>query len=153
MARPPYRVTFQVGPRYQSRVRARSLAALARRTLAAEGAPRSQSISIAVTDDATVRGLNRRYRRQDRPTDVLSFALETGARFVVPEASRQLGEIVISYPTASRQARAARHSVDDELAHLLVHGILHLLGYDHQRPGEERKMRSREDALLGHAVH
>ncbi len=153
MASPPHRVTFQVGPRYRSRVRARSLAALARRTLAAEGVPRSESLSVVVTDDGTVRALNRRYRKQDRPTDVLSFALEGDGRFVVPEGSRQLGEIVISYQTASRQARAARHSVDDEMAHLLVHGVLHLLGYDHQRPGEERKMRSREDALLGHAAH
>jgi probable rRNA maturation factor len=69
-----------------------------------------------------------------------------------PGSGRQLGEIVISYPTAARQAQEAGHPVDEELAHLLVHGVLHLLGHDHQSPAEARRMRAREEALLGGRV-
>ena len=64
-----------------------------------------------------------------------------------------MGEIVISYPTAARQAEEAGHTVDEELAHLLVHGILHLLGYDHESRADARRMRAREEALLGRAAH
>jgi probable rRNA maturation factor len=142
-----------VKPAYARYVRARSLAALARKALAAEGVAGPIALSVVVTDDASVRALNRRYRRQDRTTDVLSFALEPDDGFVLPGGRREVGEIVISYPTASRQARGARHSVHDELSHLLVHGLLHLLGYDHKRPRETKAMRAHEDALLGWAAH
>jgi probable rRNA maturation factor len=149
-----YQISFHVKPAYARYVRARALAALARKTLAAEGVAGPLVLGVVVTDDASVRALNRRYRRQDRPTDVLSFALEPEDGFVLPEgARRELGEIVISYPTASRQARDAGHGVHDELSHLLVHGLLHLLGYDHKRPRETKAMRAREDALLGRAAH
>jgi rRNA maturation RNase YbeY len=152
MAASSYRIALHVQPRYARTVRARSLAALCRRTLAAERAPPAE-LSVVVTDDATVRALNRRYRHRDAPTDVLSFSLD-GDGFVLPARQlRQLGEVVISYPTAARQARAEGHTVHDELAHLLVHGVLHLLGYDHQRPRETQRMHAREEALLGRAAH
>ncbi len=149
-----YRISVHVKTAYARFVRARSLAALARKTLAAQGVAGPLVLSVVVTDDGSVRALNRRYRRQDRPTDVLSFALEPDDGFVLPEGRpRALGEIVISYPTASRQARDACHSVHDEMSHLLVHGLLHLLGYDHERPRETKAMRAREDALLGRAAN
>jgi probable rRNA maturation factor len=154
MPAPRYVVTLQVGPRYARYVRPRSLAALARRALAAEEARTGTGVGVVVTDDATVRDLNARFLGIDEPTDVLSFGFGGRMRFVTPRGGDdELGEIVISYPTAARQARAARHRVDDELAHLLVHGVLHLLGYDHERPADERRMRAREEEILGRRAH
>jgi rRNA maturation RNase YbeY len=77
---------------------------------------------------------------------VLAFAMRE-----VPKASRSiLGDVVISIDTASRQARAAKHSVDREVVVLLIHGILHLLGYDHERnPREADKMQRKEQAVIG----
>jgi len=153
-SKPRYAVPLHIDPRYSARVRSRSLAALARRVLAAEDVEAGSLLSIVVTDDATVRGLNKRFLGIDEPADVLSFGLDTKARFVTPDtAERQLGEVVISLPAARRQAREAGHPLDDEVAHLLVHGTLHILGYDHQRPAQERRMRSREDELLRRSAH
>jgi probable rRNA maturation factor len=96
-----------------------------------------------------MRRLNRQYAGDDHPTDVLSFSLREGEEFIAPDGPAPLGEVIISYPTALRQAEEAGHPVEDEVAHLLVHGILHLLGYDHAEVGDEERMRAREDALLG----
>lgn len=128
--------------------------ALTQRTLDSEGVVPPAEVSVAITDDAHVQALNQRYRGIDVPTDVLSFSLDDDANFVSPPGSvRSLGEIVISYPTAARQADEASHGIDEELAHLLVHGLLHLLGHDHESPKEARLMRAREEALLGRATH
>lgn len=149
-----YAIALHVQPTFTRKVRRRALVTLARRVLAAEGAPAPLKLSVVVTDDETVRELNRRYRGEDAPTDVLSFGLEPDDRFVAPPASpRQLGEVVIAYPTAARQAGESGHDIDAELAHLLVHGLLHLLGHDHQSPKEARAMRAREEALLGREAH
>ncbi len=149
-----YRMSFHVEPAYTRNVRVWTLAALARRVLASEAVARPVGLSVAVTDDRTVTALNRRYRGRDEPTDVLSFRLMDDDGFVAPPGRlRELGEIVISYRMASRQARTAGRSVHDELAHLLVHGVLHLLGYDHERPHQAKAMRAREDALLGRRAH
>ncbi len=154
MAGAAYAIAWHVEPRFARRVRRRALASLARRALAAEGAPLPTQLSIAVTDDETVRDLNHRYRGVDAATDVLAFGLDSGDAFVTPpRGGRQLGEIVIAFPSAARQAEEAGHTVDDELAHLLVHGVLHLLGHDHQSPKDARSMRTREEALLGRAAH
>jgi probable rRNA maturation factor len=149
-----YTILLHVEPRFAKAVRKRALSALARRALTAEEATAPGELSVVITDDETVRELNRRYRGEDAPTDVLSFALGEGTGFVLPPGrARQIGEVVISYPMARRQAHAAGHRADFELAHLLVHGILHLLGHDHERPAEARAMRAREEALLGEAAH
>jgi probable rRNA maturation factor len=94
-----------------------------------------------------MRALNRRYRGKDRTTDVLSFALREGPfGDVQPE---MLGDIVISVPVAEKQARERGHSLSREIEHLLVHGLLHLLGYDHERGhAEARRMRRKELLLL-----
>jgi len=135
------------------------LPALAERALAAEGIE-GAALSVLITDDATLQALNREYRGYDEPTDVLSFGLtermkpalddmsEVEAFPLPPELSEQIGEVVISYPTAVRQAAEHGHQANDELALLLVHGILHLLGHDHDQPEEIRVMREREAALL-----
>lgn len=151
---PRYAVALRVAPRFVSRVRPRSLAALARRVMAAENVIEGAALSIIITDDKAVRELNRRFLGIDEPTDVLSFALAGTDAFVTSSAgARQLGEVVIAFPTAARQARRAGHAIDDEVAHLLVHGILHILDHDHQRPSQARRMRAREDGLLGRAAH
>lgn len=148
-----HRVVLHIDPAFGRSLRRRALRSLARRVLAAEDVSGPVELSIAFTDDETVRDLNRRYRHEDAATDVLSFGLEGSGGFPAATGPRPLGEVVISYPTARRQAEAAGHGVEEELAHLLVHGILHLLGYDHERPAEARRMRAREEALLGRPLH
>jgi probable rRNA maturation factor len=146
-----YAIAVHIDHAFAKKLSGRSLAALARRVLRAEAVAAPAALSIAVVGDETVRELNQRYRGRDEPADVLSFSLRAGERFGDPKDD-QLGEIVISYPMAARQT-AAGHSIEDELAHLLTHGILHLLGYDHESPAEAKVMRAREEALLGCEVH
>jgi probable rRNA maturation factor len=102
-------------------------------------------LSILLTDDREIRILNRDYRGIDRATDVLSFALREGegARF----AREQLGDVVLSVTTAKRQAREANRSLLDEATMLVAHGLLHLLGRDHDTPTRDRRMRKETDAL------
>ena len=110
----------------------------------------SAELGILFVGDQRMRGLNRRYRGKDRTTDVLAFAMREAAR---PQVSclmpDMLGDVVISIPTARRQAKEAGRSLDEELACLLVHGILHLCGYDHERGEKEaRRMHRRERMIL-----
>ncbi len=130
-------------------VRQSTLVHLAERLLSAVGESRSE-LSLELTGDRRMRWLNREYRKKDRPTDVLAFPIREavmprGVRLV----SHMLGDVVISLPTAVRQAKEAGRAIDDELAMLLVHGVLHLCGYDHERnPREASRMLRRERALL-----
>jgi len=98
-----------------------------------------------------MRTLNREYRGKNRTTDVLSFSMLEGPFAAVrPDL---LGDIVISVPMAEKQARAAGHSLFREIELLLVHGLLHLLGYDHERsPAAARRMRRKEQMLLKRKV-
>jgi probable rRNA maturation factor len=131
--------------------------ALAERTLTMEGAP-AGSVSVVLTDDATVQSLNREYRGLDEPTDVLSFGLsglarsldeEPAAPFVTPAgALLEIGEVIVAVPYAARQAEQRGRDVRDELALLVVHGVLHLLGHDHAEPEEEAAMQAREREVL-----
>ena len=153
MAARAYRIAIHVDPPFTRHVRRRPLTALARRALRAEAVGPPAEVGVVVSGDEQVRELNARYRGVDAPTDVLSFALDDDAFPSPPATVRQLGEVVISFPTARRQAAEAGHSIDDELAHLLVHGLLHLLGYDHETSRDARVMRGREESLLGRAAH
>ena len=145
------RIDVRIAPPFRAAARAAWLRAIARCVLAAEDVVGPAQVGIVVTDDETVRELNRRFLGLDEPTDVLSFGL-TGAEeapfALPPEEAASLGEIVIAYPTALRQAEEAGQAVEAEVAHLLVHGLLHLLGYDHRRPDEEGPMRRREEEVL-----
>ena len=124
-----------------------------RQVLKAEGVPSPYEVSLVFTDSETVRQLNREYRGVDEPTDVLAFYMLpqkiADSSFVLPpDGVTRLGEVIISYPQAVAQAREQGHSLERELALLVIHGILHLLGYDHEEPEEEHKMREREKELL-----
>ena len=129
----------------------RELRDLGARVLDAESQPPSE-LSIVLTDDVTVRRLNKEYRRVDAPTDVLSFAQGEGEPFArLLDAPPHVGDVVISLETAARQASENGVSLTDEVRHLLVHGVLHLLGYDHENTDEEATMRAREETILGRA--
>lgn len=106
-------------------------------------------LSVLLTDDATIHALNREYRRKDRPTDVLAFAMREGEGGALHPAL--LGDVVISVDTARRQAREHGRRIVDEVTFLLAHGLLHLLGYDHRTTEEDRVMRARTDALCAAA--
>jgi rRNA maturation RNase YbeY len=107
---------------------------------------RDAELSIALVDDAEIRRLNATYRKVDRPTDVLAFAMRDDEGPLHPEL---LGDVVISLDTAVRQAAARRVPLADEVRLLLAHGLLHLLGYDHERsPAEARQMFAKQRALL-----
>ena len=103
-------------------------------------------LSIVLCDDAFIHPLNQQYRGFDKPTDVLSFAMGEGEE--VFEQDPTLGDVVISVETAQRQADARGHSLERELRVLLVHGILHLLGYDHEEDAEAELMEAEERRLL-----
>ena len=98
--------------------------------------------------DEEIRSLNRDYREVDRPTDVLSFFLADPEALDDPERAVFLGEIYISVETAEAQARGARRPLAREVAHLAVHGLLHLLGHDHPTPASRRRMAALESRLL-----
>lgn len=131
------------------------LEGLVREVLAGEGVSTGTEMGLVVTTCEEVRELNRSYRNIDEPTDVLSFHMPvaTGTEplaFVSPpDGIVHLGEVIIAYPQAIAQAEEHGHSVRDELALLTVHGTLHLLGYDHEQPGDERRMRGREAEIMG----
>jgi rRNA maturation RNase YbeY len=101
---------------------------------------------VLIVGDRAMRTLNREYRGKDRTTDVLSFPMREGAHMRLQP--HLLGDIVISLPMAERQAREAGASLREEVDRLLVHGFLHLLGYDHERgSAEARRMEARERRL------
>lgn len=111
-------------------------------------------LSLLITGDETVRDLNHRYRGINDTTDVLSFALTEEEPdilpFIIPpDGIIHLGEVIISYPRAVMQAESAGHDIDREISLLIVHGILHLLGYDHDGPDRELEMRGLEQKILG----
>ncbi len=111
-------------------------------------------MGILITGQEEIRRLHREYMDEDTPTDVLSFAMmEKSAPdapdFVFPAGDVvHLGEVIISYPQAQLQAAERGHSARKEVAVLLIHGVLHLLGYDHDEPSRQQKMQEREKAVL-----
>jgi probable rRNA maturation factor len=118
-------------------------------------------VAVMLVDDETIRETNRETRQIDAPTDVLSFpmleadpddlasSLEVESGDIDPETGAvMLGDIVISLDAVARQAEEYGHSKDRELGYLIVHGVLHLLGYDHKRDVDKKKMRGVEDAVM-----
>jgi len=126
---------------------------IAQTVLKAEGVAPPYEVGLVFTDSETVKQLNRDYRGVDEPTDVLAFYMlpQQGAdsSFALPpDGVTRLGEVIISYPQAVEQAKEQGHPPEREMALLVIHGTLHLLGYDHEEPEEESKMREREKELL-----
>jgi probable rRNA maturation factor len=109
-------------------------------------------ISILLTGDAQVQNLNRDYRDRDEPTNVLSFpgfpAAGKNSPPPPPGAPRMLGDVIVAYETAEMEARRDGKSLGGHLQHLIVHGVLHLQGFDHQTAAAAREMESREISVL-----
>jgi probable rRNA maturation factor len=127
-------------------------AALARRAARAAFAVAGASaandeLSVVLADDAAVRELNRDYRGKDRPTNVLSFSL-AAERPAPARAPRLLGDVVLAYETVTREAAAQDKRLDHHLTHLVVHGVLHLLGYDHACDRDAARMEALEVRAL-----
>ncbi len=124
------------------------------KTLLAENVPSTIEISLVVSGQEQIQALNRDYRGKDQPTDVLSFAMQENKEgedqsFIgPPDGLLHLGEVIISYPQAVLQAGERGHSVKKEMAALIVHGLLHILGYDHEKAAMEPAMTAREKAIL-----
>lgn len=130
------------------------LEAIARQVLAAENVGARTEMGLVISSGERVRELNRDYRGRDEPTDVLAFSAREEADglppFIPPpDGVLHLGEVIISYPQALKQAEEHSHPLKKELAILLIHGLLHLLGYDHEKSDAERKMQAREKEFLG----
>ena len=124
---------------------------VAEAVLNAENQPDAE-VGIVITGQAKIHELNQRYLGRDKPTDVLAFALKgtpSEMPFPAPDDDvDHLGEVVISVEQAEIQAKQHRHSLQRELAILLVHGVLHLIGYDHGEPDEEKVMSDKAQAIL-----
>jgi probable rRNA maturation factor len=114
---------------------------------AAAALPRSYQrvvLSVRIVGSMRSRSLNAHYRRKDRPTNVLSFAGAGSA----PDGQIYLGELVVCAPIVAREARAQHKTLQAHWAHMIVHGVLHLCGFDHERHAEAKKMASREIQIL-----
>jgi probable rRNA maturation factor len=146
-------VEISIGENFRGLVDEGWVRRIAQTVLKSEGVAPPYEVSLVFTDSETVKQLNRDYRGVDEPTDVLAFYMlpqkEADSSFALPpDGVTRLGEIIISYPQAVEQAKEQGHSTEKELALLVIHGILHLLDYDHEEPEEEAEMRTREKELL-----
>ncbi len=110
-------------------------------------------LSLVLSGDEQIRELNKIYRSKDKPTDVLAFPMREGdfGRFHAALPSRLLGDVIVSVPTAQRQAREAKRELLGEVTMLVAHGLLHLLGWDHETAAKDKKMRAETDRLVSAA--
>ena len=146
----PRKVHVQLTRGSRGVITAAELRRVTAHVLEAEEVAAAVEVEVVLADEATIQDLNRLYRGRDEPADVLSFAAMGGEAFLsAPDEPPSLGEVVICLPLAQSQAEAGGHAVKGELAHLLTHGLLHLLGYDHEESdAESQRMKTREDELL-----
>jgi probable rRNA maturation factor len=140
----------EVGPRIEVMVRSarwkmrpRSAAVVRKAVTAAAQAVSTPpaELAIVLTDDSEIRELNRTWRKQDKPTNVLSFP-------AAGSGDKHLGDIVIAFETVAREAKAENKAIEHHLAHLAVHGYLHLLGHDHDDDNQAEEMERLETAIL-----
>jgi probable rRNA maturation factor len=152
------RINITVDKDYKKSVSVPWLRDVVRQILVAQCAEAASEVGIYLTGQDKIRELNRVYRSKDTPTDVLSFSFyvkEAAADATThpdfppsPEGGINLGEVVISVPQAELQAAEFGHSLNKELARLLIHGIMHLLGFDHEVDGDAEIMETRELQIL-----
>ena len=128
---------------YLERGREKALVVLTERILRYMDLPERSQVCLSFVSDADMRELNRRYREVDRTTDVLSFAQRDVGDVGI------LGDVVISYDTAVRNSQRFSVAVEGEIRRLVVHGILHLLGFDHAEKRQRETMRGKESEILG----
>ena len=142
---------------FEGRLEESWLQSITEHVLVAEGTSSNAELSLVITGQERVHQLNRSYRGKDESTDVLAFSMLPGEKtagadlspFVAPpDGVLHLGEVIISYPQAVIQAEEHRHPVEREVTILIIHGVLHLLGYDHDKTELERRMRARETEIL-----
>lgn len=151
-------IDILIDEEFEGRLESDWLRKRAEQVLAAEGIGAEAELGLVIAGQERVQQLNRDYLGEDRPTDVLAFAmlpeksldegLEESLFVTPPDGLRHLGEVLISYPQAELQAQEHGHAIEREIVLLTIHGILHLLGYDHAEPEQERVMRAREADIL-----
>ncbi len=153
-------IEVRVFPTFRATVKAPFVRKVATAALASADPGGTTDLSVVIADEETLHDLNLRFRGFDEPTDVLSFGDEGDASLASPDAEHgpafpdppeetpSLGEIVLSYPLAVRQAGEHNVRVEEEVALLIVHGVLHLLGHDHAEPREEAAMKALENQAL-----
>ena len=142
---------------FESYLEASWLDSLAEKILIAQGADSTAELGLVITGQKKVQELNLNYLDKDDPTDVLAFAMlpeQAGGNSVPfvppPDGKIHLGEVLIAYPQAVIQAEEHQHSTKREIAILIIHGVLHLLGYEHDKPELEREMRARETEIMNY---
>jgi probable rRNA maturation factor len=132
------------------------LQSVAEQVLVAQNVGSRLELGLVIATQERVQQLNLSYLGKDEPTDVLAFSAmeEIGAGFppfvTPPDGVSHLGEVIISYPQAVTQAEEHQHSIKKEIAILIIHGVLHLLGYEHDKPELKRLMSAREEEILRH---
>jgi probable rRNA maturation factor len=138
-------IAILVLEQFQNKISDQILLSSGETTLLLDGVPDSPSLTLKITDDEEMTELNQRYRGINRTTDVLAF----GADFTDPDLeSRYLGDVIISFPQAEKQALERGHAVEEELQLLVVHGVLHLLGYDHDTQSRKEAMWAIQSQVL-----
>ncbi|MFC1846039.1 rRNA maturation RNase YbeY [Chloroflexota bacterium] len=149
-----HEINTSIDPEFAGDIDELWLSNMVAKILNALNLPTSVELGVVITDNDTVRQLNRDYRDLDEYTDVLSFHMpyspleEQGLPFISPPDNiNHLGEIVISYPQSVKQAAEHGHETIDELILLMIHGVLHLLAYDHELPEEELIMQAKANEI------
>lgn len=143
-------LSVQIDPQFEGKVDTKRLGDVASQALCTEGLDQSATVGLLITNDQTIQAFNLRYRGQNSATDVLAFGFDNeGHGFVSPPGQpRHLGDLVLSYPRAEAQAAEHHLPLQEELERLLVHGLLHLLGYQDYQEQERREMWTRQEAIL-----
>ena len=144
-------INILIDKEFKLKVKSAWLRKIVRPILNAENIGVKSEVGLVITGDEKIQELNKKYLDEDRPTDVMAFQTDEDKQigFVnAPDDKSHLGEVIISYPQAVRQAEEHNHPVEREMVILMIHGILHLLGYDHDIPERTQKMRNRESDVL-----
>ncbi len=138
-------ITIKIDFPYVFFIQKRSIRSVVNRTVAKAPVKGNWNISIYFCNDQVIQKLNKQFRKIDRPTDVLSFSYDEQFK---RQGNHYLGDVIISMQRARKQARAIRHKLQDEIHLLVVHGVLHLLGYDHDTPAKKQQMWIIQESIL-----